>query len=361
VDGQDPRQLLARRLRGLREDQFPGRKITQQQLARALGGVSVPLISSWESHANPRIPPLSRIDAYAVLFATARSFDEGTPAKRTADGLSEEEGRFMIDLKRELRQLRSAALRAATAEPEPGDTDSSLSKGPWYLPEGKVITLVCARLPQPMIDQIPYADVDDPDYIELLTYSELDSLFELHGHVSRANPAKDVFLRLSGRLTPDDYTSHLALLGGIDWNDVTRTTLERLELPVRQVADWSKEGGQYFEVDDGGVKSQFRPVLEKVGAKTVLHEDVALFVCAVNPFNGKRKVTICNGMFGRGTLGVTRALTDSNFRDRNADYLASRFGDSECYCILSRVPVVHGHTLTPDWSLGDHTLFEWSR
>ena len=34
---QDPRQLLAQRLRGLREERWPGRKITQPQLAQALG------------------------------------------------------------------------------------------------------------------------------------------------------------------------------------------------------------------------------------------------------------------------------------------------------------------------------------
>src|SRR5215472_18420819 len=76
VDSQDPRRLLARRLRALREETWPGRKITQPQLARALGGVSVPLISSYESQTKPRIPPLSRLNDYAVLFATPRSFDD---------------------------------------------------------------------------------------------------------------------------------------------------------------------------------------------------------------------------------------------------------------------------------------------
>jgi hypothetical protein len=74
MDGTDPRQLLALRLRALREDQWSGRRITQQQLARALGGVSVPL-SSLESQTRPLTPPLPRLDVYAALFATARSFD----------------------------------------------------------------------------------------------------------------------------------------------------------------------------------------------------------------------------------------------------------------------------------------------
>jgi hypothetical protein len=93
----------------------------------------------------------------------------------------------------------------------------------------------------------------------------------------------------------------------------------------------------------------------------VLREDVALFARAISPFNRKRTVTICTGMYGRGTYGAVRALTDANFRDRNAEYLRTRFSDCESYCIVTRVPIIHGATLTPDWTTGDHTLFEWSR
>ena len=57
--------------------------------------------------------------------------------------------------------------------------------------------------------------------------------------------------------------------------------------------------------------------------------------------------------------GAVRALTDARFRDRNSDYLRTRFGDSDTYCILTRVPIVNGTTLTPDWTTGENTLFEW--
>jgi transcriptional regulator with XRE-family HTH domain len=69
----DPRQILARRLRELREASWPDMKVTQPQLARAMGGdrsLSVALISSWESRTNPKIPPIPRLEAYATFFAT---------------------------------------------------------------------------------------------------------------------------------------------------------------------------------------------------------------------------------------------------------------------------------------------------
>jgi hypothetical protein len=363
VDSQDPRQLLARRLRALREDRWPGRKITQPRLAQALGGVSVPLISSWESQTNPRIPPPSRLDAYAALFATERSFEGDTAHLISLQDMSDEEQQAMNELKRELTQLRNAAMGAGASAPEPGrigQIEESLSAGPWHFEHGDDITIVCAQWPRPMLDQIPYTDVNDPDYIELLTYSELDALFELYGHLRAANPANQVNLRTADRLARDDYTSHLITLGGVDWNTLTSSTLEKLQLPVRQIADWDTEGKQYFEVEENGKTTQHRPVVDKSGDELILHEDVALFARAVNPFNRKRTVTICNGMYGRGTYGAVRALTDARFRDRNAEHLRSRFGDSDSYCILTRVPIVNGATLTPDWTIGDYTLFDWS-
>jgi hypothetical protein len=125
--------------------------------------------------------------------------------------------------------------------------------------------------------------------------------------------------------------------------------------------DWETEDGVYFEVRDSETVGQFRPDLRKVGDRKLLYEDVALFARAVNPWNRETTVTICYGMYGRGTYGAIRALTDFHFRERNSRYLASRFAGRDAYCVLTRVPIVHGETLTPDWTTGDHRLFEWSR
>src|SRR5579863_2338300 len=111
MDSQDPRQLLAQRLRGLRED----RKITQPQLAAAFGGgkpLSVPLISSWESQTNPHIPPPARLEGYAAVFATSRSFDSAVPRRLSSDEMTDEERRAMTELRQELTHLRSDAMRA---------------------------------------------------------------------------------------------------------------------------------------------------------------------------------------------------------------------------------------------------------
>jgi transcriptional regulator with XRE-family HTH domain len=377
VDSADPRLLLAQQLRALREDRWAGTKITQHQLARALGGdrpLSVPLISSWESQTSPRIPPLSRLEAYAALFATRRSLTRNGLRPIRWDDLGDDEQKAASELKGELLQLRNAAMEAEQAEQyaaeqagarSAGAVRSGLSAGllragPWRFEDEATITVVCAQWPDEMLHKIPYTDAADPDFIELLTYSELDSLFELFGHLRAVNPATHIIWRRADRVTNNDYTTHLVSLGGVDWNQATTSMLEELGLPVRQIADWTTPDGTFFEVGEGSRTAQHRPVLEKKDGRDVLREDVALFARAVNPLNQERTVTICNGMYGRGTYGVVRALTDRRFHERNARYLRSRFGSSRSYCLLTRVRIINNETVTPDWTIEANRLFEWS-
>src|ERR1051326_2517285 len=397
MDDVDPRLVLAFRLRGLREERWPDLKITQSQLGQALSPekpLSVSLISSWESQTNPKIPPFPRLEGYARLFAARRSFDGDKPRLIRPDDMDEGERQARAELRQELAERRSGAMRASGpglgAAPAPlpaaraaglpaagqagtaavpldsveaarmAEVSASLNTGPWRFRDGKTITLVCAQLPNNLRAADDYTDLDSPDYIQLYTYSDLDALFELYGHLRAANPSNQVDLRIADLLTPDEYTSHLVSLGGIDWNKTTRSLLQELRLPVKQFVSWGGGGAPddvYFESSDG---EKFRPELDETGGKQKLRFDVALFARAVNRYNKQRTVPICRGMYGRGAYGAVRALTEARFRDRNTRYVNSQFGESSSYCIITRVPVVNGATITPDWTVDDFKLFEWS-
>jgi hypothetical protein len=194
--------------------------------------------------------------------------------------------------------------------------------------------------------------------VALYTYADADSLIELYGHIRAANPTTQVYFKTVQELAPDDYTSHLVLLGGVDWNFVTRELLGRTELPVQQVArhEESDIGGFEVQLEDGR-RQLFAPQLDGNGQ---LVQDVAHFYRGPNPFNAKRTVTICNGMYGRGTLGVVRALTDARFRDRNDTFVTRYFNNANAFSIITRVSVVRGRVLTPDWTEPETRMHEWS-
>jgi len=380
MDGQEPRLVLARRLRALREERWPEMKVTQAQLAAALGSsgklVSVPLISSWEARRNPTVVPAFRLEDYATFFATPRSLEGENGRLLRLEEMTEEEQAARHKLAQELTRLRDDAAApgnpaaddlavrglAARGRDTPEEIARSLRSGPWRFADGQPVTIVCAQLPPDMLDEIPYASRNNPQYIEMYQYSDLDALFELYGHLRAANPTSLVNLQPAPQLQRDHYADHLVALGGVDWNRATRRVSDRLQLPVRQVADWDAPEGAYFEVtEEDGRKVPYRPVLDKVDGQEILREDIALFARAVNPYNRKRTVTICNGMYGAGGYGAVRALTDINFRDRNAEYVQEQFANAGAYCILTRVIVENGEALTPDWTLADTRLFEWSR
>ncbi|UJW30568.1 helix-turn-helix transcriptional regulator [Saccharothrix sp. AJ9571] len=344
-------QPLARRLRELREGgAWPGRHITQADLAAALGA-SVPSISSWEN--GQAKPPVRRLEAYATFFATERSVAE-TPYRRfTHAQLTDEERTHQAKLLRELKSLREDSPTAASA------VTNRYEQNPWHFTPRQDITIVGSELPERLKRQMPLADPDGPDFVEMYKYADLDALLELHGHVRAANPDSEVHLRTPAELVTDDYTSHLILLGGVDWNFVTRDLLERAELPVRQLARPEDNDISSFEIGGGGRIETFKPKVRKDGNRLLLLEDVALFYRALNPFNPKRTVTICNGAFGRGTYGVVRALTDARFRDRNAAYLRSRFSGLNEFGIISRIQIVNGLVVTPDWTWAQSRLHEW--
>jgi len=120
---EQPDRALARRLRMLRERHWPDRKITQLQLAEALG-VSVPSISAWESRRNPTPPPNTRLSAYATFFATRRSVEADPYRVLDEEELGDEDRAERDRLHEELFALRHGAPAA------PGDVPRIPLAGP---------------------------------------------------------------------------------------------------------------------------------------------------------------------------------------------------------------------------------------
>jgi hypothetical protein len=356
-------RTLALRLRALRESHWPDHKVTQAQLATALR-VSVPLISSWERlpspTTTPAVPPVERLAAYATFFCTRRSIERRPHQMLRDEELTDAERASRESLHEELLRLRDAALSAGSPRNGLDGAQSEVARrGPWRFSDGAPVTIVCAELPARLRDSMPHARPDDPDYTELYTLTDLDALFELHGHIRALNPSAHVVYRSAQSLVPDDYTTHLVVLGGVDWNVATRDLLRLVDVPVVQRSDDADPNRGGFEVTDGDRSVLYAPRLEESEGKRLLVEDVAHFFRTRNPMNRERTVTICNGMFSRGVLGAVRSLTDERFRDRNAEHLEERFPYGETFSILARVQIVSGAVLTPDWTLSDTVLHEW--
>ncbi|HTX29282.1 MAG TPA: helix-turn-helix transcriptional regulator [Streptosporangiaceae bacterium] len=337
---------LANRLRELRERAFV--RLTQSQLGQALGAQDDPLspaaISMWENPASGRLPPVSRLEAYALLFCTPRSFEGGVHMLGVGE-LTREELDRRDDLLGELLALRDMA------ESHQGVTSPVRPESMWHFPDGSRITLVCYRVSPEY--RPAHADPGHLNYVRFAGLADLDSLIDVYGAIRAYNPTSRVSIVAAEDLRQRDIANHLVLIGGRAWSAVMPWFSRIFPVPI-STEDPGDRGAIVIRNADG-TEREFKYTL----VDDDLVEDVGFFVRGENPAAPLRTLTIIGGITTRGVHGVARCFIDTEMRSRNENYLYPRFPEGSTYCIVMRVPVVNGDPLTPDLSISENRLFEW--
>jgi transcriptional regulator with XRE-family HTH domain len=337
---------LARRLRELREREFT--RLTQSELGQALGDPGAPVspaaISMWENAASGRIPPPARLEAYARLFCTPRSFEGGVRVLGAGELTVQERDR-LGELQRELLGLRDSAV-SRTEEPSLSEAQSM-----WHFPDGSRITLVCYGLPPEL--RPPQADPGDLNYVRFAGLADLDTVVDIYGAIRAYNPTSQVVIMAAQDLTQRDVATHLVLIGGLTWKTVTPWFSRIFPIPI-DADDPADRGSIIVRSHDSGER-EFNYTLS--GDELV--EDVGFFARGENPSAPRRTLTICGGITTRGVRGAARCFIDWEMRERNERYLMPRFPEGSTYCIVMRVPVVNKDPMTPDLSKQENRLFEW--
>jgi transcriptional regulator with XRE-family HTH domain len=229
---------------------------------------------------------------------------------------------------------------------------------------------------------VQYADPWHPNGVESLWNGDMDAVIELHGHIRAENPGSDVRWILDTDVTADDLAGgHIVILGSGHTlferaGGVLDYLTRRLNLPLKTTfALKDPEYGGRFVVSldddgrpdaDGAHSEEHSPrfltqdgerVLER--GQPVLEYDVALLSRSPNPLNLAGTVTICTGVFSRGTYGAVRTLTDSHLRARNEKFLDEHV-DVTNFWMLMHVPVLTtatgAQTVTPDLTRPFHRL-----
>jgi transcriptional regulator with XRE-family HTH domain len=327
------RRLFASRLRELRESTFPA-KVTQDQLAAALGHgkpLSSAAISTWENGEIDKRPTESRIIQYALLFSTPQSLvpRPHVPAESKLD----KPARIRFEqLRTELLKLRESAEQEAKREKTDPDTPVL-----WHHDRSEKMLVVAPELPSG--EQTSYAHSNSPNYVRLARYGDLDAFFDMYNALTRMG-----YHDLSHRSAQEpgiDLERNLVLIGGPAWNELTRTFMSHLDLPIKQ--NLSAEGQpDVFTTSNG---SSAEPTLLHDSGHVI--EDVGLFVRATNPTNPDTDVTICSGIFTHGVLGAVHSFTNPKVAGENVEVIRERLGQTTSFATLFRVKVIGGRVPTP--------------
>ena len=148
-------------------------------------------MSSWENPSSGRLVPLSRLEAYARLFCTPRSFEGGVRLLTDTELLADERD-ALAELKDELIGLRDAA--AAQQAAPAGDVRSM-----WHFPDGSRITLVCSRLPPKR--RPASANPEELNYVRFSDLADLDALIDIYGAIRAYNPTSRIVIMAAQDLT----------------------------------------------------------------------------------------------------------------------------------------------------------------
>jgi transcriptional regulator with XRE-family HTH domain len=351
-----PARRLAERLRDLRES----RNLTQKQLAQVLrgkGALSIATVSLWEKAGSDRLPPPQRLDAYARLFCSGRSFDSGTARLLRDDELTEEERERKAELYAELLALRERAQStdAATALLEQPYAEPSNSI--WRFADDAAISIVCSDAPEPP----SYADPGHLNYSRYARHADLDALIEVFGQVKADNPGSWIRILSPGSLAHDFVLNHLVIIGGKAVDDAVKRFATDVPLPTAENVSLSaaQPTGQthVFVYETEGEPLEFKSSRDEDGT---LIEDIGFIARAPHKIVPGRTVTVLGGITSRGVHGAALAFIDPHVKDANERYVKEAFGDGDTFCILMRVPVRNGAALPPNLLDADARVYEWS-
>jgi hypothetical protein len=219
-------------------------------------------------------------------------------------------------------------------------------------PSGSGVRQGCGRISVAR-RRLPSSAPDNLNYVRFSELADLDALIEIYGAIRAYNPTSRVVIMPAQDLMQRDVANHLVLIGGLTWEAVTSWFTHIFSIPI-EPGD-PEERGAIVVRDPGGRESEFR--YQMSGDELV--EDVGFFVRGENPSAPRRTLTICGGITTRGVLGAARCFIDWEMRERNEQYLLSRFPEGSTYCIVMRVPILNRDPLTPDLSKKENRLFEW--
>jgi transcriptional regulator with XRE-family HTH domain len=342
-----PGRRLAERLRALRERE----NLTQKQLATLLGGsdpLSIASVSLWEKPGSNRLPPAQRLEAYARLFCTSRSFDGDRPRLLSPGELTEEERERERGLYEELISLRELAAQSTPVVATAKRPRSAL----WHFPDPIAVSIVCSDAIEPP----PYSEPSHLNYTTYARYADLDALIAVYGQVKADNPTRMIRILPTDRLVRDFALNNLIIIGGAA-SDAAILFAQDIPLPAAHEILGTDPVTHLFKCSVGEEEREFTSSRDDQGN---LVQDVGLIARGPHPIIPGGTVTLLSGITSRGVHGAALCFIDSHVRDTNERYLESDFGDVESFCILMNIPVQNDVALPPNLWRENTRLYEWS-
>lgn len=226
----------------------------------------------------------------------------------------------------------------------------------WGIRDGESVIVVCSELENPEHRQL----VEPPrEFIYSLKYGDVDAYFEVVTTLLRLYPAIKLRIMSAGEATATrvDLARHLILIGGPDYNALTREILNQSDT---QFDYRSPDGATQSEktpqeivlYDKGSDKEYCFPT--KISEDGDRDQDYGYFERIANPRYRKKNIVLIGGCHTVGVTGAVKAFSMAESEEgeiqgqvlTNAALVAKRVGKAQAFAVVVSADRVLGQTIS---------------
>lgn len=220
----------------------------------------------------------------------------------------------------------------------------------WGFKDGDSVIVVCSELDNPEERQ----HVEPREFIYSLKYGDVDAYFEVMLTLLRLYPSIKLRSMSSGEAetTRLDLSSHIVVIGGPDYNALTRRILswgitqfeyrspyvdvKPVQCPPDEIVIYDRlHDKEYCYLDD--------------------YHDYGYFERIINPYNPDKYIILIGGCHTIGVTGAIRAFSMAESREgeipstvlRNAEMVAKHIGKAKTFAVLVDVERIGQTISTP--------------
>lgn len=216
----------------------------------------------------------------------------------------------------------------------------------WGFKPGDAVYIICPELSEPEKRQNP----EDNEFLYLGKYGDIDSLLVLYSSLSKLYPSIDLKYCTSNEfkaLPGSPHAENLIILGGPDYNEVTKYYMEKTKLiPYRFTSTKDDEIGIKHPVS----KEILIPTFDEEG-KTCIY-DHGFFVKVPNPANPSKRILMINGLHTYGVYGSAKCFSlhqdsETEVSKENCRKIVDLLGYNSSFAIHFQVDCINYKTMIP--------------
>ena len=217
----------------------------------------------------------------------------------------------------------------------------------WRFGHSDTVYIVCPELTEPDKRQNP----EDNEFLYLGKYGDIDSLLVLYSSLSKLFPSIDIRY-CTGRefknLPGNPYSENLILLGGPDYNEVTKYYLDKTDLIPYKFVETAEED---IGIQHPHTKEIFLSNFDKnENLNSVI--DHGFFVKASNPANPSKKIIMVNGIHTYGVYGAAKCFSlhqdnEIEVSTDNCKRVIEAIGNNSNFAAHFQVSNIHYKTSVP--------------